>query len=1423
MPDARRLIVALSLITVMCAASGAPAATYAANGASPRENLCLNGSWEMLSWAETKPDPEYDQTLVWPPASKGGWDPFLLPANLMQRVGEGSPQRDQQPAWRSVGYASGTAWFRRTVEVPADWAGKRILFRCGGVNYDATVYINGTFVGRHRNQLPFVFDATDAIKPGQANEICLGYIGPQVARDQDGNVLEPDGDAMVYCPGPWGDVYLEPVGEAHVSAANIIPRWENKQLHVDVELSKRTKQALTLNARIREDSAAGGAEVKSFAPARIEAGDQNIASVALDLAWPDVRPWTSDDPHLYVLELTVADDAGAVQDCWRERFGFRSFVARDGAFYLNDARVNLKCSAAGVSYSGQFFDPESIRALYRALKSINLNSIRLHGMPFPTVWLDVADEEGMLLIVEGMFVPGVWDKDQSKRTSYLFDKRPQRFADYFAQWTARDRNHPSVIMWSAYNEPQDDFPFARLFDVIRQNDRSGRPVFCDGHTDPWADAISIHYACTPISTPGRDAAFPYWPDDLYFMDAPQPAAALFDRWAKWYYPPSASAEVRNHYDERVPRLRTLARLPFDQRWVLGDDPDRRPLSIGEEHKTWMYSMDELSRFVGDAAYRGIYDVENGALWRGFGKLEGEAVEAFRYMGVNHYCLPWHPGTWALAAIYQDNGETIVKELGTPLENTPGYHPYRMVADRSRVNPPGWDASQPETIVTAAGVRLREAYAPLRLIVPPEQRSYLPSQTLSRAFAVSNDSARDATFKVQFKLGDRTILDKPYDVAAGCVARDEFSIPLAGAAMGEQALVGTLDGVEAHRETIRVAAQASIARGPVLAVFDPAGKTLAALRKLGGNVRRIPSLDHLTKPAAGDQQRDILVIGENALSDKTNVGPMLIEWLNGGGGALILAQSSFGGLEELIGKSVSVLNLPNSLSFARSADHPILAGLTDDDLMLWGADHRVTQTSIQIERLANAHVIADQGSYQGLVHPAIAELFRRRGRIVLVQALCVQKLEESPAASAILANAVSHLASPQARPFSPIEVRDSGLRRQLSRRGVRIEDDAEVLLIGPRDALYARDLQADARRRVIWISKPSPKQLAMLTEQFGALDLKPTRVNHSQLEFAEGVEPIVRGATSRQLIPPGRGPMARQVIDIETLGGGWSPVLVEPAYTCEKDDFGGMLPRTIEIDRHTVDAPRRRIDHPGAAMVVRRLDDDRLILVDTIEWKDFDNDPGVGQFLDTLLTNLGVAISLGDEEPDDNAIGITNQPAIYRVDCGNTAGQEMLERVIRADGMDEKRKVRVAYTDHAGNRWLADQRYDSNGFGYVGGGQTVEADPKLEVSDTIDDALFRTQRYGMSSYRFDLPNGPYRLRLFFAETYDGISSTGMRRFSVNAQGKPFVADLDLFDVAGLRRAVVIEKTVDVDDGVLNVEFVRGVQEPMINAIEVLPAS
>jgi hypothetical protein len=145
-----------------------------------------------------------------------------------------------------------------------------------------------------------------------------------------------------------------------------------------------------------------------------------------------------------------------------------------------------------------------------------------------------------------------------------------------------------------------------------------------------------------------------------------------------------------------------------------------------------------------------------------------------------------------------------------------------------------------------------------------------------------------------------------------------------------------------------------------------------------------------------------------------------------------------------------------------------------------------------------------------------------------------------------------------------------------------------------------------------------------------------------------------------------------------------------------------------------------------------------------------------------------------------------------------------------------------YTDTRKNLWLADQSYTPGGWGYTGTNRNTYSVGN-SITNTTNPVLYQSESYfnpGNGAYRFTVPNGNYRVTLKFAEIYNGITPSNPRIFSVALEGNQVITDLSLFGTSGLYSATDGTYMVTVNDGSLDIGFIKGQENPKVSAIEVL---
>lgn len=164
------------------------------------------------------------------------------------------------------------------------------------------------------------------------------------------------------------------------------------------------------------------------------------------------------------------------------------------------------------------------------------------------------------------------------------------------------------------------------------------------------------------------------------------------------------------------------------------------------------------------------------------------------------------------------------------------------------------------------------------------------------------------------------------------------------------------------------------------------------------------------------------------------------------------------------------------------------------------------------------------------------------------------------------------------------------------------------------------------------------------------------------------------------------------------------------------------------------------------------------------------------------------------------------PAATPATAVTTAGQAALPTIRIKAGTG-------TIKDSTGVEWLADAGFQ--------GGDVIER-PELQIANTKQPEVYRSEHYSMDAFNQKLPNGKYQVKLHFCETYEGISGPGERVFSFDVEGRTF-KDFDVWAKSGGgARAYVETVLVDIADGQLDIKFTAQVENPQINGIEIIPA-
>jgi beta-galactosidase len=428
-------------------------------GAAQRRRLAMDPGWRFTLGDPAGADqPRFDDR---------SWRPLDLPHDWSI---EGTPREDA-PGGGRVGYfPAGTAWYRKAFRVPAGARGQEAWLEFDGVYMNSEVWLNGVHLGRRPyGYVGFAYDVTRHLVPG-VNVVAVRvdnsrqpnsrwYTGSGIYRHVWLTLVDP------LHVGHWGTFVTTPRADSIGGSVAVRTRVENHH----VTPRRGTLRSVLLDSAGREVA-------RSETPLSLAAGQ----TVELEQQLPVERPrlWSVQAPYLYALRSEVLDGARAA-DATTTTFGFRSIAYdRDRGFLLNGRQVklrgvNLHHDAGGLGAAV----PERVwQRRLESLKAMGVNAIRTSHNPPAPEFLDLCDRLGLLVMAEAF-------------DEWTIGKVPEGYHKYFAEWSERDvtdfvhrdRNHPSIVLWSAGNEigeqttPDGVQVLRRLLDIFHREDPT-RPV-----------------------------------------------------------------------------------------------------------------------------------------------------------------------------------------------------------------------------------------------------------------------------------------------------------------------------------------------------------------------------------------------------------------------------------------------------------------------------------------------------------------------------------------------------------------------------------------------------------------------------------------------------------------------------------------------------------------------------------------------------------------------------------------------------------------------------------------------------------------------------------------------------------------------------------------------------------------------------------
>jgi beta-galactosidase/beta-glucuronidase len=330
-----------------------------------------------------------------------------------------------------------SVWYHRTIEVPENWKGDRIFLHFGAVDYDCRTWINGKPVGRHYGGgSSFSFEITDTLKEGK-NDLVVCAMDEVRSRIQPAGKqsqrFESHGVMYTRTTGIWQTVWLEARPKSYIQSVYIVPDLDESRF-ILTPVIKDCRRGMKFRATFYSE------EGEKITSETLSASTG--CSVILELDNP--HPWSLSHPYLYGLLFELLS-GGEVIDSVESYAGLRKFHIESNKFYLNNEPIFLRFVLDQGFYPDGIWSAPNDEALKKDIElslAVGFNGARLHQKVFPERFHYWADRLGYL--TWGEFAD--WGLDLGDSQAVRNHNREWR------EVLMRDRNHPSIIAWTPFNE-----------------------------------------------------------------------------------------------------------------------------------------------------------------------------------------------------------------------------------------------------------------------------------------------------------------------------------------------------------------------------------------------------------------------------------------------------------------------------------------------------------------------------------------------------------------------------------------------------------------------------------------------------------------------------------------------------------------------------------------------------------------------------------------------------------------------------------------------------------------------------------------------------------------------------------------------------------------------------------------------------------
>ncbi|MFI6080194.1 glycoside hydrolase family 2 TIM barrel-domain containing protein [Streptomyces sp. NPDC051217] len=442
------------------------------------DSVSLDGSWRF-------------QLLSAPDAPLGEeWSPLVVPGPwTMQGTSDLPHYTNARMPWPEFPPlspdANPTGVHERDFDVPADWAGRRIVLQVGAAESVLIAEVNGRQIGIGKDShLASEFDVTDTVRVGRRNTVRL-----TVVKWSDASHIE-DQDQWWH-GGITRSVLLYATDPLHLADVQITADHAGS-LRVDCQVRGPLPRGWYITGDLDGTALAQDTEFD-----RVNREDDRVSDflgeARLSARVPGVRTWSAETPFLYGLTVRLHRADGGVADTSRHRIGFRTVRIRGRDLLVNGERVFIR----GVNrhdfdpLTGRTVTKAQMRADLETMKRFGFNAVRAAHYPNDPALLDLADELGLYLVDEANIESHDHAHEIADDPRYL-----PAFLDRVSGMVLRDKNHPSVIIWSLGNESDYGANHDAAYGWVRRHDPT-RPIQYEGaaKTDWFSTTVASDIVC----------------------------------------------------------------------------------------------------------------------------------------------------------------------------------------------------------------------------------------------------------------------------------------------------------------------------------------------------------------------------------------------------------------------------------------------------------------------------------------------------------------------------------------------------------------------------------------------------------------------------------------------------------------------------------------------------------------------------------------------------------------------------------------------------------------------------------------------------------------------------------------------------------------------------------------------------------------